>query len=262
MNGWDNPAAAEYYEAFCLEHSRYLQANEALIREASLTPGMRVLDLGAGTGRTTEAALPSLGAAGSVICVEPSAAMRSRGQRRVNDPRVTWHDRVPEAGAQFDRVLAGASIWQLDPLAWWIDWSWRAIRWGGALCFNIPALHLCEADEPGGGSDPHLLEVMTLLANGCDPQSGEVGPWNRPPDRAGVEAMLSAAGFAPVCWSFRVRITQAEYAAWLKIPVLTDRLLAGIDAVERARRIDAALAAADACSWKWERWYGWTAWKQ
>ena len=30
---------------------------------------------------------------------------------------------------------------------------------GGALCFNIPAAYLLEADEPGGGRDPRLIHL-------------------------------------------------------------------------------------------------------
>jgi SAM-dependent methyltransferase len=261
MSGWDNPATPLYYEAYCREYSRYREANEVLIREAALARGMRVLDLGAGTGLTAEAALPCLGDEGSVICVEPSEPMRRAGEQRLRDARLTWREEAPAAEAQFDRVLAGASIWQLDPLQTWIHWFWLAIRPGGALCFNIPALNLCEPDDPGGGSDPHLVELMARLASGCGTSTGGRS-WNWQLDQRAILRMLEAAGFMPVCWSFRLRVTQAAYANWLKIPVLTDRLFAGIDPAERARRIDMALAAADPASWKWERWYGWTAWKQ
>lgn len=264
MTGWDHPDAALYYEAFYLEHSRYLEANEALIHEASLAPGMHILDLGAGTGRTAETALPDLGDEGSVVCVEPSEPMRRAGQQRLNDARLSWRAEAPDAVEQFDRVLAGASIWQLEPLETWIQWSWRVLRPGGALCFNIPALYLCEPDEPGGGSDPHLLELMALLADGSEQtlsrdREGAVRPH---PTKSCIQFMLQSAGFQPDWWSFRLKITQAAYASWLKIPVLTDRLFSGLEPPERARRIDAALAAADPASWKWERWYGWTAWKE
>ena len=56
MSGWDDPQAPIYYEAFCRKHSRYGRANAALIAHARMEPGMRVLDLAAGTGRTAEAA--------------------------------------------------------------------------------------------------------------------------------------------------------------------------------------------------------------
>jgi SAM-dependent methyltransferase len=298
MSGWDDPAVAEYYEAFCRRHSRYIEANAALVARAAIGPGMRVLDLGAGTGRTADAILPLLGAAGQIVCVEPAAAMLSRGERRVADRRVTWRcdlPNLPNEGARFDRILSGAAIWQLAPREEWIRRLSALLAPGGALCFNVPAMYLCEPDEPGGGRDPWLLELPALLAAGTAAARSEgantAGANAAGSNIAGANAASNTAGAAPDdgaalsresqtamtrrawtallrsaqlrshSWSFRYRLTQPAYADWLKIPVLTERLLAGVDPVERARRIDRALAAASRDSWKWERWRGWTAWK-
>jgi ubiquinone/menaquinone biosynthesis C-methylase UbiE len=163
MSGWDDPETAAYYEAFCLRHSRYLEANRALIAHAHLAPGMRVLDLAAGTGRTAEFALPELGEDGRVLSVEPSAAMRAEGMRRVTDARVQWSDVLPNGEEAFDRVLCGAAIWQFESLAEALGRLARLLRPGGALCFNIPALYLLEPDEPGGGNDPLLLSLPAAL---------------------------------------------------------------------------------------------------
>lgn len=76
-----------------------------------------------------------------------------------------------------------------------------------------------------------------------------------------MEAMLGATGFRTVGWGFRAKLAQAEYRDWLKIPVLTDALLAHCTIEERAARLDAAFAQSDPESWRWEAWRGWTAWK-
>ena len=76
-----------------------------------------------------------------------------------------------------------------------------------------------------------------------------------------IRRWLQNVGLRPRSWTFRVRQTQEAYADWLKIPVVSGRMLAGLTPDERARRIDAAMAAVDRSSWKWERWRGWTAWK-
>jgi SAM-dependent methyltransferase len=271
MSGWEQPAAAEYYEAFCRRHSRYIEANAALVARAAIAPGMRVLDLGAGTGRTADAVVPLLGPAGRLVCVEPAGAMRSVGERRVADPRVQWRCDLPAISARFDRVLCGAGIWQLAPLDAWIRKLSALLSPGGALCFNMPAMYLCEPDEPGGGRDPLLLELPALLGAGMAAAERECSPAARRCPGGGESqavmtrrawsALLRRAHLRPQSWSFRYRLTQSAYADWLKIPVLTEPLLAGVDPAERARRIDSALAAADRDSWKWERWRGWTAWK-
>jgi SAM-dependent methyltransferase len=239
-------------------------------------PGLRVLDFGAGSGRTTSAALPRLGRDGTVVCVEPAAAMRAIGRRRIRDSRVTWladlpNASTPEEGAHartFDRVLAGAVIWQLDPLDEWIRRLASLLRPGGALVFDVPALYLGEPDEPGGGDDPLLLDLMTRLASEAPhSQNSPRGESSEPPALPAwryrcedVGAALTRAGLRYRTWEFRYRLSQSAYARWLSIPVITDVLFAGVDADERDRRIARALTAVDTHSFKWERWRGWTAW--
>ena len=266
MIGWDHAATAARYERFCRKHARYRRANDVLVREAAIVPGMRVLDFGAGTGRTASAALRRLGRAGTIVCVEPAAAMRAVGCRRLRNSRVTWRADLPDPstdGETFDRVLAGAVVWQLESLDEWIPRLTSLLRPGGALVFDLPALYLGEADEPGGGDDPLLLGLMTRLLSESPPhrealQSPHPHAWCH--CSADVEAALRRAGLRYRMWEFRYRLTQAAYARWLSIPVTTEGLFAGIDAAERDRRIDCALAAVDVRSFKWERWRGWTAW--
>ena len=258
MIGWDSPATAAAYERFCRRYSRYRRANEVLAREAEVRPGLDVLDFGAGTGRTASAILRRLSPGGSVVCVEPAAAMRAAGMRRLRDPRIAWRADLPETPAAFDRVLVGAGIWQLDPLDAWLRRLVALVRPGGALGFDVPALYLGEPDEPGAGADPTLLELVGLLASDRPAPSGEAS-WRL--DAAGVEAALRAAGLEPRAWTFRHRLSQAAHARWLSIPVVTDGLLPDLDARERDRRIEEALARVDANSFRWERWRGWTAWK-
>jgi hypothetical protein len=135
----------------------------------------------------------------------------------------------------------------------------------GALCFNIPALYLLEPDEPGGGSDPSLLCLPALLWTiGADDRDFATSePSTRLElSRRSIGRWLRNAGLSGRSWSFRLRFTQDDYAAWLKIPLMTTRLLAQCAPEERSRRIDAALRQVDRSSWKWERWLGWTAWKR
>ena len=238
-----------------------------LVREAAIVPGLRVLDFGAGSGRTASAALPRLGRDGTIVCVEPAAAMRAVGRRRLRDSRVTWRADLPDALTHretFDRLLAGAVIWQLDSLDEWIPRLTSLLRPGGALVFDVPALYLGEPDEPGGGGDPLLLELMTRLVSENAPSRESFEPphastWRHRSEDVG--AALGRAGLRYRTWEFRYRLTQAAYARWLSIPVTTEGLFAGVDAAERDRRIERALAAVDVRSFKWERWRGWTAWK-
>lgn len=256
---WDDPRTVLYYEAFCSRYDRYAKANEALVARAGLEPGQQVLDLAAGTGCTAEGALPLLGAGGRILCMEPSAAMRAAGEVRLPDQRITWSAHWPEAPTRFDRILCGAAIWLLLPLDEVFDRLRGLLDPEGALCFNIPSLYLGEPDEPGGGRDPLLLELPALLS---EHQQETRSAAEQLPDAKGLESLLAASGFRCECWTFRVRLTQEAYREWLKIPVMTNRLMADLNPDERARRLDEAFLSTDPTSWRWERWRGWTAWAQ
>jgi SAM-dependent methyltransferase len=251
--GWDHPDTARYYEAFCRRHRRYGDANRALIAAAALRPGLRVLDLGAGTGRTAEVALEH---GVDVTCIEPAQAMRRVGAGRV--PEAQWLDAWPEDGVAFDRVLCGAGVWQMLPLDQTLRRGARALHAGGAFVFNVPSLYLGEADPPGGGRDPCLLQLSSRLSVGRAPSAGA---GERVPNAGEIDILLAETGFVSVRWSCRGRLTQPALRDWLKIPPLTDVLLDGLSADERAAVVDAAYTGCDPESWRWETWSGWTAWK-
>lgn len=257
--GWDHRETARFYEAFCRRHRRYHQANRELVRHAALKPGLRCLDLAAGTGLTAEAASAKLGPAGRVVCLEPAAAMREAGRARLgSDPRVTWRADWPRTKERFDRVLCGAAIWQMPSLSDTFARVWQALAPGGVFVFNIPSLYLGEPDEPGGGDDPFLQALPVRVAARA---KGEPPPAVLAflTDAADYEYSLQQAGFATSRWQFRLRFTQRTLRDWMKIPVLTDYRLAEFTPRQRAAMVDAAFAEVDADSWKWERWTGWTA---
>ncbi|MGD2079469.1 MAG: class I SAM-dependent methyltransferase [Chloroflexota bacterium] len=257
---WDDPWTVRFFEAFNRRHSRYRKANRILVKQASLEAGQAVLDFAAGTGRTADAVLPQIGPDGRVLCVEPARAMREAGQARLADKRVGWSDELPAEG-RYERVLCGAAIWTVPELARTISLLAHYLPVGGALCFNIPGQYLGLADEPGGGDDPFLLRLPSLLS---ELAPAEAMDWPAPPAALSVEEIegfLGGEGLSARRFSFRYRLTQAEYRDWYKIPVLTNRLLPGLDAQARAARIDQVYARCDQAAWRWERWLGWTAWR-
>jgi len=265
--GWDDARTALAYERFCRRHRRYRIANDALVAHAALAPGQRVLDVGAGTGRTAESVLPHIGESGTIVCVEPARAMREAAATRLRDRRITWTSRLSEGRVlTFDRAVCGAAIWQLLPLESTFRRLAAVIARGGALVFNIPAQYLLEPDRPGGGRDPLLLELPALVERPTFMAGrNEIVDGNRsiarPHGVEEVDRLLTAIGFRVERWSFEVRLTQAAYRDWLKIPPVSEGLFGGLGPDERERRLDVAYTRADHGSWRWERWFGWTAWR-
>jgi len=263
-SAWDDDYTPRAYEAFCRRHRRYRTANATLVAHAALEPGQRVLDVAAGTGRTAEAALVCLGDRGSVSCVEPSIAMRARGAARLAGRGITWLEVIPSDGTRFERVLCGAAIWQIGRLETAIATLSALVAPGGALVFNIPAQYVQEPDPPGGGRDPWLVELPTLVDRSGTTATPDWAPTDfssLPPSRDDILRYLVRAGLRPREWEFEVRLSQAAYRDWLKIPPVSEGLLRGLPPVERARRLDEAFGRSDPRSWRRERWLGWTAWR-
>jgi hypothetical protein len=254
--GWDDPACARYYEAFCAAHDRYALASRELVSRAALDDCRTVVDLAAGTGRTAEAIVTELGPDATLWCVEPAAAMRSVGQTRVSDARVRWVadlDRVPTG---CDRVVCSAALWAMTPVLATLKAVRHKLHRGGLFLFNVPALYLGEPDEPGDGPDPHLLELPAMLYTGRAPTSDAPVFSATASD---IERWLEAASYRSERWSFRYRFTQSALRDWMKIPVLTNALLGELDADARAARIDAVSSTLDPSSFRWERWICWRA---
>ena len=192
------PGNRAVYEEFDRRHDRYRRANEALVGEAALEPGQRVLDVGAGPRRDGAGRVgrcPGL----DVLCVEPAAAMRERG-RAIR-------------GRALDGDAAGASASTACSAAPRSGCSARSARRSrGWPRWSRPAAHLrsrsrrstsASRTSPAAERDPLLLELPARLADGRVPRApaGELIPDPAP--------LLRDAGLGPRAWSFEVRLTQA-----------------------------------------------------
>ncbi|WP_052389840.1 class I SAM-dependent methyltransferase [Belnapia moabensis] len=78
-----NEAAAAGYEgAFAHVSSHFVPF---LLRAAQVAPGMRVLDIAAGTGLVTSAAAEAVGSSGHVTAADISAAMVGKARERLGN---------------------------------------------------------------------------------------------------------------------------------------------------------------------------------
>ena len=140
-----------------------------------LRPGVRVVDLGAGTGQATG---PLLRAGASVTAVEPGPALAERLRRRW--PQATVHvataESAPLAPASFDLAVAATSVhwFDLDAV---LPALHRALVPGG--CF---AVWRTAFGDPSAAVTPFRERVARITARrGGEPRPGpgelETGAW-------------------------------------------------------------------------------------
>ena len=79
---YKNEAAAGYDRAFAHITTHFVPF---LLRAAHLAPGMRLLDIAAGTGLAAEAALGVVGPTGHVTAADLSAAMVKKARARLSN---------------------------------------------------------------------------------------------------------------------------------------------------------------------------------
>lgn len=162
---------ADSYEGISFDNT-----HPALAQMLSVKPPLRVLDVGAGTGRDA-AAIAQLGH--QVVAVDPSAKMLKVAQSLHRNPQITWlNDELPSLskvqGAPFDVILLSA-VWMHIPCAE------RAAAFRRLVALNAPTGKICislrmgpsdpargiwpvDAEEVGRLATSHGLKVANLGA--------------------------------------------------------------------------------------------------
>lgn len=123
-----------------------------------LFAGSRVLEVGCGTGKLTEALV---GRGLVVDAVDPGANMIAVARRRVRDSdRVTFHrarfEELPLPEQPFDAVFSAAAFHWIDPRVGWAK-SARSLRAGGMLAL---AGHISCWDESTAADDEALRDIF------------------------------------------------------------------------------------------------------
>jgi ubiquinone/menaquinone biosynthesis C-methylase UbiE len=148
--GWEN---AEIYDRFVREHRIYTWLNERLVERAGLEKARRVLDLGCGTGATTQACLRRLGSMAEVVGLDGSDEMVALARTQTMDPRARFV--VSDAAAvheavsgTFDRAVSNAAFWQFPRMDRVLASLAQVLEPGALLVFNVPAERIEGRSQP------------------------------------------------------------------------------------------------------------------
>jgi len=132
-------AATEFDRAFA-HVTRYFMP--FLLRAAQVAPGMRVLDVAAGTGLSTEPALAAIGSTGHVTAADISPAMTEKARERFgNTPNVSVAVEDGQAlsfgGGSFDAVLCNLGLMFFPDPARGLSEFHRVLCDGGRAAISV-----------------------------------------------------------------------------------------------------------------------------
>ncbi|HVF62500.1 MAG TPA: class I SAM-dependent methyltransferase [Casimicrobiaceae bacterium] len=133
------------------------------LKRAGLKPGMRVLDVGTGTGLTAIQAAAIAGGPALVTCVDPSPGMlaQARGVEGMH-VREGRAESLPVADASFDFLSMGFALRHVSDLRVAFAEYFRALKPGGRVC-------ILEITQPQGalarrGLKFYLRSVVPTMA--------------------------------------------------------------------------------------------------
>ena len=194
-----HPAATAYYRP----------ASEALLAAASVGPGMRLLDIGTGTGIPALQAAELVGSAGQVVATDPSAgflAVAEGNARAAGASNVVFERAAAEAlpfpDASFDAAVSQLGLMFVTDLPRALGEVRRVLRPGGKAAFLTWAPYV---ENPNWSAfwtieERYAAELRTADEGESEtaPEAGEPNPFNpfRFAELGTLAAALEAAGFA------------------------------------------------------------------
>ncbi len=240
--GWEN---AEIYNRFVHEHRIYGWLNERLVERAKLEGAHRVLDLGCGTGATTQACLQRLGPQAEVVGIDASEEMIEVARAHTLDPRarfvVTDASSVSEAvDGTFDRAVSNAAFWQFPRMDQVLASLARLLEPGALFVFNVPAERL-------EGRPPHFHPFQLALARAIEALSGE--PFARTSTLIDLELLRERIESQGFLIERMERLTyegfQGEFMDLMSIPAMIHPLTADLNEEETQQVLEQARAATE-----------------
>ena len=154
-DAWQVEATARHYKTFTEKTTMYQELSRFMVSLAGIEPGMRVLDLGCGTGITTEFVLQALGDSGHVYALDISEPMLAVAKAQVGAENVTFLQAdAAEVGALLagqdpvDRIVCNSVFWQLRHKPEVLAAVRQVLAQNGRFVFNAPEPYFIFKDIP------------------------------------------------------------------------------------------------------------------
>jgi ubiquinone/menaquinone biosynthesis C-methylase UbiE len=213
---WLEEETARRYKSFSQQTTMYQELSRLMVQLAQIEPGMRVLDLGCGTGITTQAVLEVAGERGHVYAVDISAPMLAVARQQVTSERVTFIQAdaaaiTDLAGGAVERIVCNSVFWQFRHKPQVMAELRRVLTPQGRFVFNAPEPYFMFEAIPRSKKVSVLFEQLAAERYGVGRQ-----------DLRTIEVFLRNCGFEIVGRQMLERTrSAAESYLFMQIPVAT-----------------------------------------
>lgn len=213
---WLETETARRYHSFAQQTTMYQELSRLMVQLAEIEPGMQILDLGCGTGVTTQAVLEALGDNGHVFALDLSEPMLAVAREQIASPQVTFIQAdaatIPDLAAQsVDRIVCNSVFWQFRHKPEVMAEMRRVLKPEGRFVFNAPEPYFIFEAIPRSKKVAVLFEQLAAERYGVGRQ-----------DLRSIEVFLRHCGFEITGKQMLERVrSAAESHLFMQIPVAT-----------------------------------------
>ncbi len=174
-DAWLEEETARRYQKFTEKTTMYQELSRAMLKHAGLRPGMRVVDLGCGTGVTSQAILEALGTEGQVYAVDLSGPMLALARQQLNSPQVSFiqadaGDFADLVEPPVDRILCSSVFWQFRHKPQVLAQIRQVLAPDGLFVFNVPEPYFIFEDIPRSSKVGILFKQLAAERYGVGQQ--------------------------------------------------------------------------------------------
>jgi ubiquinone/menaquinone biosynthesis C-methylase UbiE len=212
---WLEEETARRYHIFVQQTTLYQGLSRLMLQLAEIEPGMQVLDLGCGTGITTQAVLDVLGESGYIYAVDISAPMLAVARQQISSKRVTFIQADAAltglADGSVERIVCNSVFWQFRHKPQVMAELRRVLKPEGRFIFNAPEPYFMFEAIPRSKKVSVLFEQLAAERYGVGRQ-----------DLRSIEVFLRNCGFEITGKQMLERTrSAAESYLFMQIPVAT-----------------------------------------
>jgi ubiquinone/menaquinone biosynthesis C-methylase UbiE len=248
---WLEEETARRYQTFVAKTAMYQDLSRFMVELAGIAPGMRVLDLGCGTGVSTEAVLTGLENSGQVIAIDISGPMLDLARENVRSNLVTFLEAdaatvadVVDRKPPVDRVVCNSVFWQLRQKSQVLAGLRKIMAPDGSFVFNAPEPYFIFKTIPRSPKVSLLFKQLAAERYGVGQQ-----------DLRTMEVFLNNHGFELMATEEYTRVRSAlESYLFFQLPVATAWMEPPLDFEARLALLDEARQMAEPDQAVKQRW--------